>query len=199
VESHLLEFGGLWPCYVSQAHHGVTPPDFGREFVKPEQLTKGHVYAFVLDSNFRTNFQPVQQSDILFRYSLTSQAGAPTNSEHRDFGWSIHNPLIAAVVHGDRQGPLDRQASFCRLDKPNVLLTTIKQAEDNQGTIVRLIETEGQPTTTTLTMPNLTIEKAWQTNLVEENQAELNCTQHDVGVSIRPFGIATVRIQTNSR
>ncbi len=36
VESHLLEFGGLWPCYVSQAHHGVTPPDFGREFVKPK-------------------------------------------------------------------------------------------------------------------------------------------------------------------
>ena len=39
VDSHLLEFGGLWPCYVSQAHHGVTPPDFGRPFVKPEELT----------------------------------------------------------------------------------------------------------------------------------------------------------------
>ncbi len=29
IDSHLLEFGGLWKCYVSQAHHGVTPPDFG--------------------------------------------------------------------------------------------------------------------------------------------------------------------------
>ena len=53
------------------------------------------MYAFVLDSNFRTNFQPVQQADILFRYSLTSSAGPQANSKHRDFGWSVHNPLMA--------------------------------------------------------------------------------------------------------
>ena len=33
VESHLVEFGGIWPCYVSQAHHGVDAPDFGEAFV----------------------------------------------------------------------------------------------------------------------------------------------------------------------
>ncbi len=198
VESHVLEFGGLWPCYVSQAHHGVTPPDFGQEFVKREQLTKGHVYAFVLDSNFRTNFQPVQQSDILFRYSLTSYAGPQPNSRHRDFGWSIHNPLMGVVVNGPRQGPLDPQATFCHLDQPNVFLVTAKRAEDDQGIIVRLIETDGAPTTATLTLPNLKIEKAWQTNLVEEKETELACTENHVSVPVKAFGIATLRLQVQS-
>ena len=74
-----------------------------------------------------------------------------------------------------------------------------KWREDQNGTIVRLIETDGKPTTTMLTMPQLTIGKAWQTNLVEENQAELSCTQNSVAVSIKAFGIATVRIQTAGR
>jgi hypothetical protein len=195
VESHLLEFGGLWPCYVSQAHHGVTPADFGRDFIKPEQLTKGHMYAFVLDSNFRTNFQPVQQADILFRYSLTSGAGPRANSEHRDFGWSVHNPLLAVLTSGGRQGTLESQASFCRLDKPNLLLVTMKRAEDGHGLIVRLIETDGRPTDATLTMPHLVIEKAWRASLVEENQAQLDCTEHSATIPVSAFGIATLRLQ----
>ncbi len=195
VESHLLEFGGLWSCYVSQAHHGVTAPDFGQPFVRAEQLTKGHMYSFILTSNFRTNFQPVQQSDLLFRYSLTSHQGPQANSVHRDLGWSAHNPLTAVVVDGPRQGRLDSQASFCRLDAPNVLLTTIKRAEDGQGVVVRLIETDGTRTTATLTVPGLTIDRAWETNVVEDNQVELNATEHGVAVPVRAFGIATVRLQ----
>ncbi len=198
VESHLLEFGGLWPCYVSQAHHGVTPPGFGRPFVGAEQMTKGHVYAFVIDGNFRTNFQPVQQSDILFRYSLTSHAGPQPLSECRDFGWAAHNRLIGHLLYGRKEGPLPRRSSFCSLDKPNVWLVTIKRAEDGAGLIVRLIETEGKDTTATLAMPHLAIEKAWHTNIVEENLTELPCTQHQVTVPIKAYGIATLRLQTPS-
>ncbi|NIO38856.1 MAG: hypothetical protein GTO41_00840, partial [Burkholderiales bacterium] len=46
IESHLLEFGGLWPNYCSQAHHGIDPPGYGADFVTTEQVTKGHMYAF---------------------------------------------------------------------------------------------------------------------------------------------------------
>jgi alpha-mannosidase len=194
-----LEFGGLWPCYVSQAHHGLTPAGFGQPFVKPEQLTKGYMYAFVLDSNFRTNFQPVQQADILFHYSLTSYAGPQVNLTYRDFGWSVHNPLLGVLVNGPRQGPLPPQASFCRLDKPIVFLTTLKRAEDSRGIIVRLIETDGRETPVTLTVPAVAIERAWRTNLVEENEQELTCTEHSVTVPVKPFSITTLRLQVPSQ
>ncbi len=196
IDSHLLEFGGLWPCYVSQAHHGVTPPDFGREFVKESQLTKGHMYSFVLDSNFRTNFQPVQQGDMLFRYSITTHEKGWKEGNCRDFGWSICNPLIPVEVHGKKQGTLERTMSFCQVDKPNVFLLTLKRAEDGDGIIVRLIETEGKDSTITLSIPHLTIKHAYRTNLVEENKEKATFTEHTITAPIKAFGITTIRFRT---
>ena len=201
IESHLLEFGGLWPCYVSQAHHGVTPPDFGRGFVKKNELTKGYMYAFVLDSNFRTNFQPVQQGDMLFRYSITTHKGGWKESRPQDFGWAVCNPLIPVLLDGKKRSDqtpeqVSPKASFCQIDKPNVFLLTLKRAEDGNGIIARLIETQGREVATTLTLPSLTVTKAYQTNLAEENVAQLPFTEHSVAFPIRAFGITTLRLQT---
>jgi alpha-mannosidase len=196
IDSHLLEFGGLWPCYVSQAHHGVTPPDFGREFVKPGEITKGYMYSFVLDSNFRTNFQPVQQSDCLFRYSISTHKGGWKEGRCRDFGWAICNPLFPVELNGERQGTLDSKMSFCQVDKPNVFFLTLKRAEDGDGIIVRLIETEGKDVTATLTIPHLAIKQAYRTNLVEENKEKATFTEHTITTPIKAFEITTFRIQT---
>jgi alpha-mannosidase len=83
------------------------------------------------------------------------------------------------------------------LDGPNVLVTTIKRAEDGHGVVVRLIETDGKETAITLNLPHLSIEKAWQTNLVEEDRAELTCTEHSVTAPIKAFGITTLRVETH--
>ena len=195
IEPHLLEFGGLWPCYVSQAHHGVAPPDFGRDFVKSDEMTKGYMYSYVIDSNFRTNFQPTQQGDMLFRYSITTHEGDWKEGQPRDFGWAIGNPLIPMRANGKKEGTLGQKMSFCQVDKPNVLLLTLKKAEDGDGIIVRLIETEGNDVTATVTMPFITIEKAYQTNLVEENESVISAQKHAVTVSMKAFGIKTIRIQ----
>jgi len=194
VESHLMEFGGLWPCYVSQAHHGFTPPGFGAEFIKADDITKGHVYSFVMDSNFRTNFQPVQQGDMLFRYSMTTHKG-DWEGGRRNFGWGVGNPLMPVVVHGKRDGTLDRKASFCSVSEANVLLLTLKRAEDGDGVIIRLIETEGRYANVRVSLPSLTIKRAYTTDLVEENNKGLISARHSVMVSIKPYGIATIRVE----
>lgn len=198
VESHLLEFGGLWPCYVSQAHHGVTPPDFGRPFVNLDELTKGHMYAFVLDSNFRTNFPPLEQADLLFRYAITAHQGDWRAGRVRDFGWAVGNPLVAVSVGGKKRGTLAKNLGFCQVEPANVFVLTLKRAEDGDGIIVRVIETEGQAATATVTIPHLAVQKAYATNLVEENQAELTCTAHQVTAPVKAFGLATMRIQAQS-
>ena len=195
VESHLLEFGGLWPSYVSQAHHGATPPDFGREFVKPAEVTKGHMYSYVLNSNFRTNFQPLQQGDFLFRYSITAHEGDWKEGRARNFGWAVGNPLVPVCVSGKKEGPLGRTLSFCQVDKPNVLVLALKRAEDGDGIILRLIETEGEAVTATVTLPHLTIREAHRTNVVEENQEALDAGSHKIKVPVKAFGITTVRLR----
>ena len=198
VESHLLEFGGLWPNFCSQAHHGIDPPGFGADFVKPEQVTRGYMYAFVMNNNFRTNFQPVQQSEILFRYSLRSHEGNWQKGDCARFGWGNAEPLIVDEVPGKRSGPLAADTmSFCSVDKPNVLLTALKRAEDGDGIIVRLIETQGKTTTASVTLPHIAIAEAMVTNLVEENKQRAIFTKHEIQVNLKAFGIATVRIRTN--
>jgi len=193
IASHLLEFGGLHPCYVSQAHHGFTPPGFGAEFVK--EMTKGHMYSFIIDSNFRTNFQPTQQSDILFRYSLTTHEGNWIDGQPRNFGWSIGNPLIGIDVEGNKDGGLPQSTSLFQLDKPNVMLLTLKNAEEGEGIIVRLIETEGKDTEAILAFPQLSVDKAYQTDLVESNASEIGMDDNAIKLSIKAFAIMTVLLQ----
>jgi len=194
VESHLLEFGGLWPCYVSQAHHGVTRPGFGRPFVRPEELSRGHIYAFVLDSNFRTNFPPLRQGDLLFRYAIASHKGTWREAAARDFGWAVANPLVPVTANGKNHGPLGSAASFCGVDRSNVFLLAFKRAEDGEGLIARLIETEGKEVTATLKLPCCTVAKAYRTNLVEENQGELAVKPHEVAVPVKAFEPVTIRL-----
>lgn len=194
IDSHLLEFGGLWPCYVSQAHHGFTPPGFGADFVKAEDMANGRMYSFVMDGNFRTNFQPVQQSDILFRYSATTHKG-DWREGRCNFGWEVQNPLLSFVVDGKKDGILAKKASFCSVDKANVLLTTLKKSEAGEALIIRLIETEGRSVTARVTLPSVSIVRVNATNLVEEPGEPLYGTEHGVSVPVKAYGISTIRLE----
>jgi alpha-mannosidase len=192
VDVHLVEFGGLHPCYVSQAHHGFTSPNFGADFVK--EMTKGYMYSFAIDSNFRTNFQATQLGDILFRYSITAHKGDWINGRPRDFGWAIGNPLIPVPVDDRRKGNLPKSMSLCQIDKSNILLMTLKKAEDGEGIIIRLIETEGHDTEVSVTLPHVSIEKVYETNLVEENENMIAVQGQTITTKVKAFGIKTIRI-----
>jgi alpha-mannosidase len=196
LDAHMMEFGGLHPCYVSQAHHGVTPSDFGRPFAGPDDMTRGHLYSFVLDSNFRTNFQATQQADLLFRYALTAQPGDWHSGRSRDFGWGAANPLLPALRKGGSGGTLPPVASFCRIDGNHVILSACKWAEEGGGAILRLTETLGVAGEVTVTLPLFEIAHAWRTDLIEQNASPLSAELHSFSLSIKPFEIATVRIET---
>ena len=87
--------------------------------------------------------------------------------------------------------------SFCSVDKPNVLLMTLKQAEDGDGIVIRLIETQGKETTASVTLPHIAVAEAMITNLVEENKGRAFFTKHEIQVNLRAFGVTAVRIKTD--
>jgi hypothetical protein len=194
LDTPMLEFGGLWPGYVSGAHHGVTPPGYGHEFVQPGGLQKGHVYALAMYNNFRTNFINRREGEAVFRFSLTSYRGDWRCGRARQFGWGVFNPPLPVWMRGPGSGSLSLTWSFCQVDKPNVMLLTYKLAEDGRGYIVRLVETEGEAVEASVTLPGLAIVRAYETNLVEEDQGLLTHTRDSVRVPLKAFGIATVRV-----
>lgn len=195
-EAPLVKLGGLWPPAVSQAHHGVTSPDYGQEFLRdPSRLDRGHIYSYIMAVNFRTNFQPVQVTDALFRHSLTTHGSSSSRLESGEFGRAVANPLVAVAIKGPQNGPLSQSVSFCQLDQPNVVLRTIKAAEDGDGIILRLAETAGQACTVTVKLPRFKIVRAYRTNLVEQNEAEPSHEEHTLRVKMEAHEIATVRLR----
>jgi len=84
--------------------------------------------------------------------------------------------------------------SYAAVDKSNVILETVKQAEDGQGTILRLYECENARTKFTLTVPPTTTQ-ASVTNLLEEPQHPLTVTNGQIPCTIHPYEILTIRIE----
>lgn len=79
------------------------------------------------------------------------------------------------------------------IDQPNVVIETIKQAEDGQGLILRLYESQRRRGHITLTT-SFPLAKAWRTNLLEENQKPLPCDGHCVTFFLKPYQILTLRL-----
>ena len=194
LDTPMVEFGGLWPGYVSGAHHGVTPPDYGHAFLRPGELRRGHIYSLVSYNNFRTNFINVHPSEFLARYSFSTHKGDWRGGRAKEFGWNAVNPPLAVWMNGPREGALPSSTSFCQVKPGNVVLLTFKRAEDGRGYIVRLIETEGKESETEVRVPCLSILGAFDANLVEEDRRPLPCTRHAVKTVLRPFALATIRL-----
>lgn len=195
IDAHLVCLGGLWPGYVSQAHHGLKPQGFKHEFLSdPSQLKDAYIYSYIINNNFKTNFQPVQVSDTLFRYSITTHKGDWKNGSARGFGWNVQNPLISTYFKGRQTGSLPSVKNFCEIDKENIILLTIKHAEDKNGVIVRLLETEGIETDVKIKLPFIKITKVYETNLAEENIKALLLKNDVMELRIKPWSINTFRI-----
>lgn len=87
------------------------------------------------------------------------------------------------------------QGSLFSLDAENVVIETVKPAEDGSpDVIVRLYEAARSATRCTLAT-SLPVKSAVQTNLVEEETGELPCSGGKITLDFRPFEIKTVRLR----
>jgi alpha-mannosidase len=76
-----------------------------------------------------------------------------------------------------------------------VVLLTWKRAEDEQGSILRFVEVNGQPSTVKVEVPILNLQSGWMCNAMEKNQQPLAISGHTLQFSVKPFEIVTIRVQ----
>lgn len=100
----------------------------------------------------------------------------------------LNQPLLA-VEKGTSAGAY----SFASVDKDNVILETVKAAEDGNGIILRLYESENAKTNVCLTV-NRDFQKAYICNLLEETEAEAAVSANRIQIPVKPYEIVTVRI-----
>ena len=136
------------------------------------------------------------QGEHHFTYSLLPHAGAwnertiaqayALNDPPRVFALSPEEDITAAGV--------DLSRSFISVDRPYVVLETVKQAEDSRGLIVRLYESQRRrgPVTLHTSFP---LSRAWRTNLLEEDETQLPVNGRSLTITIKPYEIVTLRLE----
>ena len=75
-----------------------------------------------------------------FTYSLLPHAGDWRHGDVLRQGYELNMPLLAALAPAQPAGALPSRYTFAEVDADNVILETVKRAEDGDGWIVRLYE-----------------------------------------------------------
>jgi alpha-mannosidase len=110
--------------------------------------------------------------------------------------YALNDPLIVwqretgapRVVHHK-----PNSLAFLAVDRPNVVIETVKQAEDGNGLIVRLYESQRCRCSFRLTT-SFPLAGAWQTNLLEEDERPLSIEEQSLRFAIKPYQIVTLRL-----
>jgi alpha-mannosidase len=131
------------------------------------------------------------QGEHRFTYSLLPHRG-DWREETIPAAYALNDPLLVSGITGS--GPEGRSIpSLVSVSQPHVVIETVKQAEDGDGIIVRLYESQRQRGAVSLTT-GFSLQQAWLVNLLEENQSPLAAKDNRVEFSIRPFQIVTLRL-----
>jgi hypothetical protein len=159
-------------------------------------FTNGHIYSYVMNNYWFTNYLAGQGGDYTFRFSITSRPKADRVASAR-FGWEVSNPVIQVpVLAANPRGPLAAPSgSLVSIDEPNVFLVGARRAAEGDGLILRLWELTGKATTAHVRLPYIPFKKATACNLVEVPQGPLEVRDGTIAVPIRGSGLATVRVE----
>jgi len=131
------------------------------------------------------------QGEHLMTYSLLPHEG-DWRQEVVPAAYDLNNPIILRQVTGgtSKTASLD---SLVSVSAPNVVVETVKLAEDGNDLIVRLYENQRNRGTVSI-KAGFALAKAHHCNLLEENEAVLPIRDNKVQIDIRPYEIVTLRL-----
>jgi len=101
--------------------------------------------------------------------------------------------LATAIIAGILIVLFGDLPSLVQVDAPNVLVETVKRAEDGRGWILRLFEAEGTACRCSLDFGGRAC-RIEQTNMLEETEAVLLEHGSRLDMTMRSFGIVTLRV-----
>ncbi len=125
-------------------------------------------------------------------YALYPHKGDWKSANTVQKGWEYNEPLIAEVnsVH---PGSLLLSNSFIKLDEDNLVITTVKKAEDSNAWIIQWYDAEGKSTEATITLPSVP-KKVLQSNFLEEDGSPVQFNGRTVKVKTKKHSVETIKV-----
>jgi alpha-mannosidase len=131
-----------------------------------------------------------------FTYSLLPHSGGWREVGTVRAAYELNTPL-RAVAAQSHTGTLPGVHSFVALEPANLVLTAMKQAEDDADLILRFYESAGQKTEARITLPP-NVEEVREANLMEQPGERLPSDGKTVTVAVNPWEIKTLRLRFRS-
>jgi alpha-mannosidase len=144
----------------------------------------------------RSPTQPDPMADYgehQFKYSFYPHVDS-WNVETQREAYLLNDPILVFKPNGE--GPTanrtSRLPSLISTSAPNVIIETIKRAEDGDGIIIRLYESQRKRGPVQIRFGRA-LDSAWATNLLEGNESALHIDQYSILLNLRPYQIITLR------
>lgn len=129
-----------------------------------------------------------------FVYSLRPHAGNWVTSKAVLAGYELNVPLWPLFcADAQETGSLPKALSYFTCSHNNVILDTVKCAEDHSGIIVRLYESSGTKTDMYL-QTALPFSRVSECNLVEQEERDVPVDGNRFAFTIKPFEIKTFKL-----
>ncbi len=103
-------------------------------------------------------------------------------------------PLLAKSEKANRSTPLPARYQFATVDADNVIIETVKRAEDGDAWIIRVYEFKQYRQNNVHLCLSQAIQKAVECNLIEEEEHPIEYTGDHIMFSIAPFEIKTFKV-----
>ncbi len=126
-----------------------------------------------------------------FTYSIYPHAGRWQDAETIEMAYNLNVPPV--VVLQDKNAGEETVKEFVACDAENCFIEVIKEAEDKNGTIVRMYENKNRHTKTRMILPDF-VTQMYECNLLEKNEREIEVNAHAAEVILKPYEIKTYRI-----
>jgi hypothetical protein len=115
------------------------------EFRYVAEVERPHVFSWVMNNYWVTNFKASQEGEFKWSYFLTSSEDTSTAFATR-VGWDSRIPLLGRVFPPGLSSKIPPERSLLHIDADNILLVSTKPAAERNGIILHLRETEGKST-----------------------------------------------------
>ena len=152
-------------------------------------VREGHMTLSLIKSGIHPN-PTADQEEHRFTYALLPHMGRWQESNVAEEAYRLNIPVRTATVSHKGNG-LPR--NFLTVDGSGVMLETVKQAEDENGIILRLYEYTNSrtPVTVSLAKP---CSKVQECDLLENATGEIPTENGQFSFEIRPYEIKTFRV-----
>jgi alpha-mannosidase len=170
---------------VSEGHYGVS---LLNDCKYGYSVKNGEMALTLIKTGIEPN--PVaDQEEHYFTYSILPHQGGWSEGETVKNAYFLNQEILTAPNKAEKN-----EFSLASIDKSNVVVETIKKAEDGDGYIVRLYECENSLTKATLKL-NMDFNKVYSCNLREAVENELPHFGSSINLTIKPYEILTIRIK----